>query len=81
MESIPTKDTINANNYSEDDNNSKNHSKTNSISSSSSSSSSSSEIVDSYNSESVDNEIKELEEDENNILKIINQIKDLNIVT
>ena len=80
VESIPAKETINANNYSEDDNNSKNHSKTNSISSSSSSSSSS-EIEDSYNAESVDNEIKELEEDENNILEIINQIKDLNILT
>ena len=68
-ESIPINDDINLNNYSEDDDN---QSKNNS-------SCSISEEVDSENIESVDDEIKELEEDENNILMIMKQIKELSL--
>ena len=40
-----------------------------------------SEEENNYNEESIENEIKELEEDEDNILQIIKQIKELNLVT
>lgn len=74
VESIPVKDTINGNNYSEDEeNNSKNMSLINK--------SISDEDDDNNNEENIDNEIKELEEDENNILQIMKQIKELGHLT
>ena len=76
VESIPPKDTINGNNYSEDD-----EEKHNCKSESMVSKTISEEEENNYNEESIENEIKELEEDEDNILQIIKQIKDLNLLT
>ena len=76
IDSNPEKNKKKENNYSADD-----ESKMKSISSNSSSSSSesSSEEINTEEIRNIDNEIKELQEDEDNILLIINQIKELNI--
>ena len=72
VESLPYKDKINQNNYSEDDDNHYKVKIDNDIIDKSVSEDSNSEEFD----DNLSNEIKELEEDENNILDIMKQIKD-----
>ena len=70
VESIPINDDINLNNYSEDDDNHYKIKIDNDIDKSISEDSNTDEI------DNLSNEIKELEEDENNILDIMKQIKE-----
>lgn len=76
VESIPRNNKKTPNNYSDDE-----ESKIKSVTSESSSSSSDSisEEINSEEMRNIDDEIKELQEDEDNILLIMNQIKELNI--
>lgn len=76
VDSIPRNNKKTPNNYSEDE-----ESKIKSVTSESSSSSSDSisEEINSEEMRNIDDEIKELQEDEDNILLIMNQIKELNI--
>ena len=74
VDSIPRNNKKTPNNYSEDE-----ESKIKSVTSESSSSSDSiSEEINSEEMRNIDDEIKELQEDEDNILLIMNQIKELN---
>jgi hypothetical protein len=77
VESIPDKDTIKQNNYSEDDDHNGNNKIDKIDRIDNNMSRSISEDINSEEIESLDNEIKELEEDENNILMLMKQIKDL----